>query len=210
MSHINDPFVNLPAFDEESGHLNVIIETPKGSRNKYKYDQKHRLCALSKILPTGNTFPYDFGYIPSTAGQDGDPLDVLVLMDEVVFPGCLITARLIGVIKAEQTDDGDKIRNDRLLALALIALSTILLMTPAAYHWIVEEGEDTEHFHQLASKFVLAAMATLALGIIVNFYVVVKKVTTSIPLALSSAIIMLVLFYGFWFGYTLVRRQRQQ
>ena len=98
--------------------MNVIIETPKGSRNKYKYDQKLRLFTLSKVLPTGNTFPYDFGYIPSTTGQDGDPLDVLILMDEVVFPGCLITARLIGVIKAEQTDDGDKIRNDRLIAIA--------------------------------------------------------------------------------------------
>jgi len=118
MPRTNDPFINLPAFDEESGHLNVIIETPKGSRNKYKYNKEHRLFSLSKVLPSGNTFPYDFGYIPSTAGQDGDPLDVLVLMDEVVFPGCLITARLIGVIKAEQTDDGDKIRNDRLIAIA--------------------------------------------------------------------------------------------
>jgi inorganic pyrophosphatase len=118
MPRMNDPYINLPAYDEESGHLNVIIETPKGSRNKYKYDQKHRLFSLSKVLPTGNTFPYDFGYIPSTTGQDGDPLDVLVLMDDVVFPGCLITARLIGVIKAEQTDDDEKIRNDRLIAIA--------------------------------------------------------------------------------------------
>src|SRR5438270_9517039 len=105
-----NPFTQLPPFDKESGDLNVIIETPKGSRNKYKYDKKQRLFMLSKVLPAGTTFPYDFGYIPSTKGQDGDPLDVLILMDEAVFPGCLITARLIGVIKAEQDDDGDKIR----------------------------------------------------------------------------------------------------
>jgi inorganic pyrophosphatase len=118
MPNSRDPFISMPAVDPVSGHLNVIIETPKGSRNKYKYDQQHHVFSLSKVLPTGTTFPYDFGYIPSTKGQDGDPLDVLVLMDEVVFPGCLITARLIGVIKAEQTEDDEKIRNDRLIAIA--------------------------------------------------------------------------------------------
>ena len=108
----------LGAWDADSGSLHVIIETPKGSRNKYKYDTKHRLFMLSKVLPSGSTFPYDFGYIPSTRAQDGDPLDVLVLMDEVVFSGCLITARLIGVIKAEQKDGDQTVRNDRLIAIA--------------------------------------------------------------------------------------------
>ncbi len=111
-------YVDMPAFDEESGCLNVIIETPKGSLNKYKYDQQHRLFALSKVLPSGISFPYDFGYIPSTRAPDGDPLDVLVLMDEAVFPACLIAARLIGVIKAEQTDGDEVVRNDRLIAIA--------------------------------------------------------------------------------------------
>ncbi len=118
MSPAKSPFVNLPPFDKETGDVNVVIETPKGSRNKYKYDTKRGLFILSKVLPGGNTFPYDFGYIPSTRGQDGDPLDVLVLMDESAFAGCLIPARLIGVIRAEQEDDGKKIRNDRLSAVA--------------------------------------------------------------------------------------------
>ncbi len=117
MATMKNPFKNLTAFDD-CDDLNVIIETPKGSRNKYKYDTKQCIFTLSKVLPAGSTFPYDFGYIPSTKGQDGDPLDVLVLMDEEVFPGCLITARLIGVIEGEQNDDGEKVRNDRLIAVA--------------------------------------------------------------------------------------------
>lgn len=114
-----DPFVTLPAFDEESGDLNAIVDTPKGSRNKYKYDETLRLFKLSGVLPAGAFFPYDFGYVPSTEGEDGDPLDVLILMDEPAFVGCLVPARLIGVIEAEQTErDGETERNDRLIAVA--------------------------------------------------------------------------------------------
>src|SRR5437868_4266360 len=118
MSYPKNPFTHMPPYDEESGDLNVIIETPKGSRNKYEYDKKSGLFTLSKVLPAGSTFPYDFGYIPSTKGQDGDPLDMLVLMDEPVFPGCHITARLVGVIRAEQDEDGGEVENDRLIAVA--------------------------------------------------------------------------------------------
>ena len=109
----------LDAFDEESGDLNVIIETPKGSRNKFKFDQGHSLYKRAGVLPAGMGFPYDFGFIPSTEGEDGDPIDVLLLMDEPAFPGCLVSARLIGVIEAEQTEDGETVRNDRLLAVAV-------------------------------------------------------------------------------------------
>lgn len=98
--------------------LDIIIETPKGSRNKYKYDEKRGGYRLSGVLTSGSTFPYDFGYIPQTLGEDGDPLDILVLMDEPAFPGCLISARLIGVIEAEQTEEGETKRNDRLIAVA--------------------------------------------------------------------------------------------
>src|ERR1044071_4422604 len=108
----------LPAFDDESQDLNVLIETPKGNRNKFKYDEKRGLFKLSGVLPLGAIFPFDFGFIPSTLGGDGDPLDVLILMDEPAFPGCLIPARLIGVIEAEQTEDGETMRNDRLIAVA--------------------------------------------------------------------------------------------
>lgn len=110
---------SLSAFDAESEELNVLIETPKGSRNKFKYDESRGLFKLSGLLPVGAVFPFDFGFIPSTLGGDGDPLDVLILMDEPAFPGCLIPARLIGVIEADQTEDGETKRNDRLIAIAV-------------------------------------------------------------------------------------------
>ncbi len=114
-----DPFLGLPAFDEETGDLNAIVDTPKHSRNKYEYDAELGLFKLAGVLPAGAYFPYDFGYVPSTLGEDGDPLDVLILMDEPAFVGCLVPARLIGVIEAEQTErDGETGRNDRLIAVA--------------------------------------------------------------------------------------------
>jgi len=113
------PFDKLPPFDAESGDLNVVIETPKGSRNKYAYDEKLGLFVMKGVLAVGHSFPFDFGFIPQTKGGDGDPLDVLILMDEPAFVGCLILARLIGIIEANQTErDGKTERNDRLLAVA--------------------------------------------------------------------------------------------
>lgn len=99
--------------------IDIIIETPQGSRNKFKFDEKKKRFKLSGVLTAGSVFPYDFGYVPDTQGEDGDPLDILILMDEPAFAGCLIPARLIGVIEAQQTEtDGDTNRNDRLIAVA--------------------------------------------------------------------------------------------
>lgn len=118
-STANGPYAMLKAYDEETGDLNAVIETPKGCRNKFKFDEKLGIFALSGVLPAGAVFPYDFGFIPSTLGQDGDPMDVLALMDESAFAGCLVPARLIGVIEAEQTErDGETTRNYRLIAVA--------------------------------------------------------------------------------------------
>lgn len=77
-----------------------------------------KIFALHKVLPAGMSFPYDFGFLPRTLADDGDPIDVLLLMDEPAFPGCSIQARLIGVIEGEQLDGTRKIRNDRLVAVA--------------------------------------------------------------------------------------------
>ena len=79
--------ISLTPLDSASGKLNVIIDTPKGSRNKYKYKEDPGIFTLSSILPVGAEFPFDFGYIPGTVGGDGDPLDVLVLMDELFSLG---------------------------------------------------------------------------------------------------------------------------
>jgi len=111
-------YETLSAFDNETGDLHVIIDTPKDSRNKYKFDEKLGLFKLGGVLPVGAFFPFDFGYVPNTRGGDGDPLDVLVLMDEPAFVGCLIPSRLIGVIAAEQTEEGKTEINDRLIAVA--------------------------------------------------------------------------------------------
>src|SRR5437588_7646878 len=107
----------LSAIDDD-GQIQVIIETPKGSRNKFAFDPDQRAFKLKKVLPEGMVFPHDFGFIPSTEAEDSDPLDVLLLMDQPAFPGCLVEARLIGVIEGEQSEDGKKERNDRLLAVA--------------------------------------------------------------------------------------------
>jgi inorganic pyrophosphatase len=113
-----DPFETLSPFDPETDDLHVIIDTPKGSRNKFSWDDQKKLFTLAGVLPAGAIFPYDFGFIPKTKGEDGDALDVLVLMDEPAFTGCLVPARLLGVIAAKQTEKGKTMRNDRLLAVA--------------------------------------------------------------------------------------------
>lgn len=113
-----NPLIDLDPVDKESGHINAIIDTPKGSRNKFKFDEKVCLFKLGGALPVGAVFPFDFGYIPSTRAEDDDPLDILILMDEPAFVGCLVPARLIGVIEAEQTEDDETVRNDRLIAVA--------------------------------------------------------------------------------------------
>ena len=87
--------------DKETGDVTVVLETPKGSRNKYRYDAECQAIRLSATLG-GLAFPYDFGVFPSTLGADGDPLDVLLFLDDAVPPGSVATARLIGVLEVEQ------------------------------------------------------------------------------------------------------------
>jgi inorganic pyrophosphatase len=109
--------IKLTPYDEGRRQWRVVVETPRGSRNKYRYDEAVAAFVLDGILPEGMNFPYDFGFLPSTLGADGDPLDVLLLMDEPAFSGCIVPSRLIGVIEAEQTErDGETARNDRLVA----------------------------------------------------------------------------------------------
>ena len=104
--------------------IDIIIETPKGCRNKYAYDEEAKGYRLKKILPAGAVFPFDFGFIPNTKGGDGDPLDVLVIMDEPAYPGCIIECRIIGVLKAKQTErDKHTEENDRLVAVSIVSSS---------------------------------------------------------------------------------------
>jgi inorganic pyrophosphatase len=107
--------MNLPARGP-GGLVHMVVDTPKDSSNKYKYDAESGLFKLSRILPAGLHFPCDFGAIPGTLAADGDALDVALFAEHPTFPGCLVTVRLIGVVEAEQTEKGRTIRNDRLIA----------------------------------------------------------------------------------------------
>jgi len=113
---------HIPTFDQSSGELHAVIETPKGSHNKYNYDPDLNCFELAAVLPEGMTFPYDFGFIPSTLGEDGDPVDVLVLQEFPAMAGCSLRVRLIGAIEAKQREKGqDWYRNDRLIAVSIQA-----------------------------------------------------------------------------------------
>jgi len=102
--------------------LRVVVETPKGSRSKVDYDPKLKVFYLKKTLPEGMVFPFDFGFIPQTLGDDGDPLDALVLMPESLPSGCVVDTRLIGVIRAKQKEKGQKpVRNDRFIVVSATA-----------------------------------------------------------------------------------------
>ncbi|OHV08710.1 inorganic diphosphatase [Kushneria phosphatilytica] len=110
--------VNSMAAVDDSGDINVIIETPKGSRQKYDLDHSTGLFQWSLELPEAMLFPFSFGFIPGTLGPDGDPMDVILLLDGAVPPGTLVKSRLIGVLELEQDEDGEMVRNDRLIAVA--------------------------------------------------------------------------------------------
>ena len=109
----------LDPYDRKKKCLNVIVETPKGSRVKYAYDPECGLFQLKRALPEGMMFPFNFGFIPGTLGGDGDSLDILVLNQEPLVSGCLLKARLLGVIRVKQTEKGNTCRNDRLVGLAI-------------------------------------------------------------------------------------------
>jgi inorganic pyrophosphatase len=114
------PLHQLPAHVGRSRtHVHVVVETPKGSRNKVAFDPDLEVFKLKGVLPEGHSFPYDFGFVPSTKAEDGDPLDVLLLLDAPAFAGCVVEARLLGALEIEQREtDGTVQRNDRLLAVA--------------------------------------------------------------------------------------------
>lgn len=108
----------------EDGVLRVVVETPRGSRHKYAWNEQLRAFEHKATLGSGLVWPYDYGFIPKTKGGDGDPLDVLVLMDEPSFPGCVLQVRIIGAFQVSKNG----VENDRYLACLLpsreISLST--------------------------------------------------------------------------------------
>jgi inorganic pyrophosphatase len=111
--------MKLPStFTSDDKCIHAIIETPKGCSAKYNYDEETQMFRLGKLLPKGMIFPFHFGFIPHTKAEDGDPLDVLVLLDELSWPGCIIECKIIGVMEATETKNNKTNRNDRLIATA--------------------------------------------------------------------------------------------
>src|SRR5438105_15580031 len=96
--------------------VRVVVESPKGSAVKFDYDPDLEVFAYGKALPLGLTYPYTWGFLPGTKGDDGDPLDVFVLTEAPTYPGVLIECRLLGVLRVEQNGKDGKERNDRLIA----------------------------------------------------------------------------------------------
>jgi Family of unknown function (DUF6328) len=145
----------------------------------------------------------------------GTPLDTRIrqVLTEarVVLPGAqaLLGFQLVAVLADGFEKLPESSRQLHLVSLVLLALSTVLLMTPAAYHRVVEQGENTEHFHRFASRLVLTAMVPLALAIAGDAYIVVEKVTHSASLAVLTTLLLLVFFFGCWFGYTAYARHRR-
>jgi inorganic pyrophosphatase len=95
----------IPA-QPKPGLINVLIEIPGGSKNKYEFDKDMNAFALDRVLYSSVQYPYDYGFIPNTLADDGDPLDGMVIMDQPTFPGCVIAARPIGMM--EMIDGGDR------------------------------------------------------------------------------------------------------
>jgi inorganic pyrophosphatase len=108
-------FIDLPPFTDD-GDVHVVVETPRGSRAKFAYDAKLETFIFSKSLLIGLTYPHDWGFVPSTKADDGDPLDIMVIHDAATFPGIVLTCRIIGILQIQQKSKAKAERNDRLFA----------------------------------------------------------------------------------------------
>ncbi len=113
-------FLHLPPRFSEGG-VNVVIETPRGSRAKFKFDAALQAFRMSRPLTLGLRYPFDWGFVPSTCAADGDPLDALVIHDGESYPGVVIPCRPVGVLEVMQREGGKPFRNDRVLFVPNVA-----------------------------------------------------------------------------------------
>ncbi len=134
----------VPPRTQDDSAWNVIVEVPRGSRNKVVWEPDLGVFALHKILPMGATFPFDFGFVPGTLAEDGDPIDVVVLLDEPTFTGCLVPVRLLGAIGVKQGKDGHIVRNDRLVGVAACSRDHATLRE--LKHLAPHRLDEIEHF----------------------------------------------------------------
>jgi inorganic pyrophosphatase len=111
--------IKLPSEGDEKGSVRCVVETPRGSRAKFKFDPETKMFVLSKSLVVGLSYPYDWGFVPSTLAEDGDPIDVMLLHDITTYPGVVLSANLVGVLEVNDIEDGKKTPNPRLFAVPL-------------------------------------------------------------------------------------------
>ena len=147
--------------------MNAVVETPGGSAQKFTYDPESRFFKLKKWLPAGMYFPYDFGFIPGTKGEDGDPLDIVIIAEFSSFPGCMIECKLIGGIKGNQSDGKSKkmIRNDRFFAvpLASVVFEKVRSMKDLNPELVNQLGEFFVNYNKLENrKFEVAGLLTVS------------------------------------------------
>ena len=149
-----DPARLAPLGDDDKKLIRVVIETPKGSRNKYAFNPDERVFELKKVLPAGMAFPYDFGFVPSTLAEDGDPVDVLVLMDEPAFTGCVLKCRIIGIIEGEQGLKKKAKRNDRVIGVEQDnhSFADIKRVDDLGKQFVGELEEFFVNYHQLSGE----------------------------------------------------------
>ena len=128
-------YENIPAFpkngDKSERVVHAVMETVKGSSHKFALQSEFGIIWLKESLPDGMTWPYDYGFIPQTVGDDGDPIDVLYLVDAPTFPGCMVKARLLGAFRMKKNG----VENDRLIGAAMPA---------------VGRTQSTDRYHELA------------------------------------------------------------
>lgn len=137
------PFDRLRPMTSQ-GHLNVVVETPYGSQNKYKYDEKLGIFRLNRVLFSGAVFPFDFGFIAGTRGGDGDPLDAISLVSAPTFPGCVVRSRAIGVLLATK---GGK-ENHRIVTVPLVGKTLASVRDIADLH-VGKLGEIEQFFRAI-------------------------------------------------------------
>ncbi len=139
----------IPA-QPKPGVLNVLIEIPAGSKNKYEFDKDLNAFALDRVLYASVQYPYDYGFIPNTLADDGDPLDGMVIMDQPTFPGCVIAVRAIGML--EMIDGGD--RDEKLLCVPVNdpRYSEVKSLKDIAPHRLDEIAEFFKTYKNLEKK----------------------------------------------------------
>lgn len=157
--------------DRKARTVRAVVETPRGGRSKFAYRPEIEAFEFSHLVPEGMAFPLDFGFVPSTRGEDGDPIDIMILADEPLPTGAVVTARLIGVIEGKQTEDGLTVRNDRLIGVAdksiLFAKVTRLhdlepeFETHLTSFWTTYNRLRGREFQVLAVKTAAAAVALI-------------------------------------------------